>query len=81
MEPTVLTAKVMWQDGRYLAAIEALGLEGEGETVEAAQDELINQVRYWIEVQDAKSILEEALANAGFPGVEEDTELQLEFVE
>ena len=81
MEPTVLTARVVWQDGRYLAAIEALGLEGEGETVEAAQDELINQLRYWIEVQDAKSILEEALASAGFPGVEEDTELQLEFVE
>lgn len=81
MEPTVLTAKVVWQDGKYLAAIEALGLEGEGETVEAAQDELINQVRYWIEVQDAKSILEESLASAGFPGVEEDTELQLEFVE
>ena len=38
-------------------------------------------MRNWIEMQDARSLLEEALAEAGFPGVEEDTELQLEFVE
>jgi hypothetical protein len=79
VEPTVLTAKVTWQDGRYLASLEELGLEGEGETVEAAQDQLINVMRNWIEIQDGKSSLEEALAQAGFPGVEEDTELQLEF--
>ena len=81
MEPTVLTAKVIWQDGRYRATLDALGLEGGGTTVEAAQNELINLMRNWIEVQDSRSLLEEALAQAGFPGVEEDTELQLEFVE
>lgn len=79
MEATVLTAKVTWQDGRYLASVEELGLEGEGETVEAAKDQLIVLMRNWIEIQDGKSSLEEALALAGFPGVEEDTELQLEF--
>ena len=79
MEPTVLIARVTWQDGRYLASLEVLGLEGEGETVEAAQHQLINVVRNWIEIQDGKSSLEEVLAQAGFPGVEEDTELQLEF--
>ena len=76
-----MTAKVEWQDGVYLASIETLGLSAEGETVEAAQDELINVMRNWIEVQDARSLLEEALAQAGLPGVEEGTELQLEFVE
>lgn len=81
MEPTVLTAKVAWEDGRYLATIEALGLVGEGETLEAAQNDLINLMRNWIEVQDARSLLEQALAEAGFPGVEEDTELQLEFLD
>ena len=81
MEATVLTARVAWEDGRYLATIEALGLVGEGETLEAAQNDLINLVRNWIEIQDAKSVLEETLAEAGFPGVEEDTELQLEFVD
>ena len=76
-----MTAKVEWQDGVYLASIETLGLSAEGDTVEAAQDELINVMRNWIEVQDARSLLEEALAQAGLPGVEEGTELQLEFVE
>ena len=81
MERAVLTARVDWEDGVYLASIESLGLSAEGETVEAAQDELINVMRNWIEVQDARSLLEEALALAGIPGVEEGTELQLEFLE
>ena len=76
-----MTARVEWQDGTYLASIESLGLAAEGDTVEAAQDELISLMRNWIEVQDARSLLEDALAQAGFPGVEEETELQLEFVE
>ena len=81
METTVFTARVVWEDGRYLAMLGELGLVGEGTSVEAAQNELIGLMRSWIEVQDAKSLLEEALAQAGYPGVEEDTELQLEFVE
>ena len=76
-----MTARVEWQDGLYLASIESLGLTAEGETVEAAQDELINAMRNWIEVQDSRSLLEDALAEAGYPGVEEGTELQLEFVD
>ena len=81
MEPTVLTARVAWEDGRYMATIEALGLVGEGDTLEAAQNDLINVMRNWIEIQDSRSLLEVTLAEAGFPGVEEDTELQLEFVD
>lgn len=76
-----MSAKVEWQDGVYVASIESLGLSAEGDTVEVAQNELINVMRNWIEVQDARSLLEETLAQAGFPGVEEETELQLEFVE
>jgi len=81
VERAILTAKVEWQDGIYLASIESLGLSAEGETVEAAQNELISLVRNWIEIQDARSLLEDTLAQAGLPGVEEETELQLEFVE
>ena len=81
VEPTVLTARVAREDGRYLATIEALGLVGEGDTLEAAQNDLINVMRNWIEIQDARSLLEQTLAEAGFPGVEEDTELQLEFLD
>ena len=81
METAVLTARVIWQDGKYLAMIEGLGLEAEGGTVEEAQDQIIQVMRSWIEIQDGKSSLEETLALAGYPGVREDTELQLEFVE
>ncbi len=81
METAVLTARVTWQDGKFVAAIEGLDLEAAGETVEEAQNELILVMRNWIEVQDGRSLLEETLAHAGFPGVKEDTELQLEFVE
>ena len=76
-----MTARVDWEDGVYLASIESLGLSAEGATLEAAQDELINVMRNWIEIQDARSLLEESLALAGIPGVEEGTELQLEFHE
>ncbi len=76
-----MTASVELQDGIYLASIESLGLSAEGETIEAAQNELINVMRNWIEIQDARSLLEDTLAQAGIPGVEEETELQLEFVE
>ncbi len=81
MKPTVLTARVLWNEGRYVARIDDLALEAEGETEAEAQDELINLMRNWIEIQDGKSALEGTLAQAGFPGVGEDTELQLEFVE
>lgn len=81
MTATILTARVQWDDGRYVARLEALELEAAGPTAAQAQDGLINLMRSWIEIQDGKSALEETLAQAGFPGVQEDTELQLEFVE
>lgn len=81
MATTTLTARVQWAEDRYVARLDALELEAEGPTAAQAQDGLINIMRSWISIQDGKSALEETLAQAGFPGVEEDTELQLEFVE
>ena len=81
MERLVLTARVVREEGRYVARVAGLALEGVGETVQRAQDELIGSLRAWVETQEAASRLERALAEAGFPGVEEDTELQLEFEE
>ncbi len=81
MEILVLTSQVVWEDGKYVARIAGLKLEGEGNSVEQAQDELILQMRTWIEAQDGTSALEHSLAEAGYPGVEETTEVQLEFVE
>ena len=81
VETAVLTALVVWEEDKYVARVNQLPLEGEGETVAEAQDDLINAMRSWIEYQDGTSGLEAALAEAGFPGADEDTEVQLEFVE
>ena len=81
MERLVLTARVVWEEGKYVARVDGLSLGGEGDSVERAQDELINNFRAWVEFQETSSRLEQSLAEAGFPGVDEDTELQLEFVE
>ena len=77
----MITARVSWDDGRYVARVDQLPLEGAGESVKEAQDELIQVMRAWIETNDGMDSLAPVLAEAGFPGVEEDTELQLEFVE
>jgi hypothetical protein len=81
METLVLTACVVWEDGVYTARVYNLPLEGTGETVQKAQDQLISAMRAWIELYDGTSRLEQVLARAGFPGVEEDTELELQFIE
>ena len=81
MEQLVLTARVAREDDGFVARLEQLPLEGVGESVRDAQDDLIQAVRSWIETQDGLDNLEQALAEAGFPGVEEDTELQLEFLQ
>ncbi|MDA1127185.1 MAG: hypothetical protein O2913_00610 [Chloroflexi bacterium] len=81
MDALVLTAKINHDEARYVARIEDLDLEGEGESLEAAQDELIQVMRAWIETHDGTDTLAEALAAAGYLGVDEETELQLEFAE
>ena len=81
MDRLVLTSQVIWEEDKYVARIVGLMLEGVGSSVEQAQDSLIQQMRDWIESQDGTSALEHSLDEAGYPGVEETTELQLEFVE
>ena len=79
METVVLTASIEEVEDRYVARVDDLDLEGTGESIEVAQDELIQVVRAWIESHDGTDTLSEVLADAGYPGVDEDTELQLEF--
>ena len=81
MDRVVLTARVVEADGNYVARVEQLSLEGVGGSVQEAQDQLIQAIRSWIEAQDGQGALAEVLARAGFPGVEDSTELQLEFSE
>ena len=81
METVLLTAQINTEDDRYVVRLDDLGLVGEGETLEAAQEELIQIVRAWIESHDGTDTLSSVLADAGYPGVDEETELQLEFAE
>ena len=81
MEQLVLTARVSCNDGKYVAKMDQISLEAEGASVEEAQDGLVQAMRTWIETNDGADNLEQVLAEAGFPGVGEDTELQLEFLE
>ena len=81
METVVLTAKIDRGESRYVVRIDDLGLEGEGESLEEAQDDLIQIMRAWIESHDGTDTLGGVLADAGYLGVDEETELQLEFVE
>mgnify|MGYP003323459384 FL=1 len=81
METVVLTASIEEVEDRYVARIDDLDLEGIGESLEVAQDELIQVVRAWIESHDGTDTLSDVLADAGYPGVDEETELQLEFAE
>jgi hypothetical protein len=81
METVVITAKIDQSEEKFVASIDELGLEGTGESLEAAQDELIQVMRAWIESHDGTDTLAVALEDAGYPGVDEETELQLEFAE
>ena len=77
----VLKANVNQIEDRYVARIDDLDLEADGESLEEAQDELIQVTRAWIESHDGTDTLSEVLADAGHPGVDEETELHLEFGE
>jgi hypothetical protein len=79
MERLILTASVEQDSAKFVARVDSLGLEGQGPSLEEAQEDLVQAMRAWIETLDGTESLENTLAAAGFPGVDEDTELQLEF--
>jgi hypothetical protein len=81
MATVVLTAKIEMIEDRYIATVDDLELQGEGATLEAAQDELVQVMRAWIESHDGTDTLSDVLAAAGYPDVDEETEVQLEFGE
>jgi len=79
LEQLVLTAHVVREDEGYVARLGGLELTGSGESIQQAQDELVDKLRGWIEIHEADETLEKALSEAGFSEVDEDTEIQLEF--
>ena len=81
MDKCVLEARVTEREGGFLATLESLALAVEGDSPKTAQDNLINRFRSWLEAREEAEDLAESLAQAGFAGVEDDTELELHFVE
>jgi hypothetical protein len=72
----------MAQDGDgCLATVGGLDLVGKGETVQEAQEDLVEKFISWVQACDGDGSLEETLSQAGYPGVDEGTELELQFVE
>ena len=81
MDKLVLSATVVQGEEGYLAAIENLDLAGRGSTSREAQDDLVDKFMAWVQSQDGGGSLEKTLSDAGFAGVEEETELELQFAE
>ena len=81
MEKLTLAARVAQDEEGYHATIDGLVVDGRGDTLEQAQDDLVGKLVAWIQSRDGEGKLETELAEVGFADVEEDTELELEFVE
>ena len=86
MERLVLTARVEHQEGRFVAWVEGLCFEGrpvqaEGESADVAREELVQAMLIWISDRDCSDSMAAALAEAGYPEADEDTELHLEFMD
>ena len=91
MERLILTARVEQDDtgslkAWYVARIDGPEsiwgqVRGEGDSPGAAQEELIQAMLSWISSHDSSDSMAGALAEAGFPEIDDDTELELEFAD
>ena len=81
VEHLVLTARVDQEDARYVARVDGIDVQGEGDSPERAREELIQAMLSWISARDRSDSMANALADAGFPDIDDDTELQLEFAD
>ena len=76
--PVELTAHVVADGNRYIAAVDGLELEGSGRTPDAAQDALVQTVRGWLERLDTSGKLGGAL---GIANLDEEAEIVLQFID
>ena len=76
-EAIELTARVVARQGRFVAAVHGLELEGSGSTAAAAEEALVQAMRNWLERQDTAGRLAESL---GVEYLDEETEIVLQFV-
>ena len=81
MDRLTLTARMEQEDSRFVARIEGIDVRGEGDSPGAAQEELIQAMLSWISSHDCTESMAGTLTEAGFPEIDDDTELELEFAE
>ena len=85
VERLILIARVEQQDAKYVALVEGpvsgqVLVRGEGESPDSAREELIQAMLSWISSQDCAESMAGVLSEAGFPQIDDDTELELEFI-
>ncbi len=85
VERLTLTARVERDDTRFVARIEGIPPsvqmpQGEGESADSAWEELVQAMISWISSHDCSESMAGVLAEAGFPPIDDHTELELEFV-
>ena len=81
MGKVTLPARVVQTQEGCTATIDNLELLGVGTTVNEAQDDLVEKFSSWVQACEGQETLEQYLAAAGYPGVDEETELELVFAE
>ena len=80
-QPLVLTARVEQEDARYVARVDGIDVQGEGDSPDVAREELIQAMLIWISLRDCTDSMSMALAEAGFPDIDDETELHLKFAD
>ena len=81
MERITLTARVQREDGRFVATVDGIDVQGEGESPDVAREELVQAMLSWISNRDCTESMAGVLSQAGFPEIDDDTELELEFAD
>jgi len=81
VERLILKAKIEQAEARFVARVEGIDVQAEGYSPDVAREELIQAMLSWISTKDCTDSMGDALAEAGFPAIDDETELQLEFAD
>ena len=81
MDRLTLTARVEQEDAKFVARVDGINVRGEAESADLAREELIQAMLSWISNRDCSESMAGALSEAGFPDIDDETELELEFAD
>ena len=81
MKTLVLKGQILEQPGFFLATVESLPLVSRGDTAYEAEDRLVKEFRTWVQRCEERGSLELSLSDAGYPDVDDETEIHLIFTD